>query len=194
MGTKVNLTISIPVWLDRIFAWPLMFYRKRRYKEAFRKIYLEEEEFSIVSPSDYYQVKNFNWYLGSNGREFYAFRNIKTGPGKTRMVSMHRQIMDFPKGILVDHKNGDTLDNRRSNLRLATHTQNMHNCRKMKNTSSQYRGVSFIKDRGLWGSQITNEGKRIFLGRFRDEIDAAKAYDCAARKYFGEFARLNFSE
>ena len=194
MKTGVNVTFRVPIWLDKIFTWPVMLYRKHKYGWPFRKIPLGEGEFSIVSPNDYYLVRNFNWYLGSNGREFYAFRNVKNGPGKTKMVSMHRQIMDFPKGLLVDHRNGDTLDNRRSNLRPATHAQNMHNCRKMKNTSSQYRGVSFVKERGLFASQITNKGKRISLGRYKSEIDAARAYDAAARKYFGEFARLNFPD
>jgi hypothetical protein len=102
--------------------------------------------------------------------------------------------MNDPRGFLVDHKNGAGLDNRSENLRKATHSQNTHNSRKIKNTSSQFRGVSFAKKRGLWETQITVERKKIFLGRFKNEIDAALAYDAAAKKYCGEFARLNFPD
>jgi hypothetical protein len=100
--------------------------------------------------------------------------------------------MNPPADLVIDHRNCDGLDNRRSNLRFATHAQNTLNRRKKKNAVSQFRGVWFYK--GKWGSQISSQGKRMFLGRFDNEIDAAKAYDEAARKYHGEFARLNFPE
>jgi hypothetical protein len=103
--------------------------------------------------------------------------------------------MNPPRGFLVDHKNLNTLDNTRTNLRLATRSQNMFNRNKIKsNTSSRFRGVCFDKRRKKWCAYITVEGKRIWLGTFDNEIDAAMAYDAAAKKYHGEFARLNFSE
>jgi hypothetical protein len=101
--------------------------------------------------------------------------------------------MNPPEGILVDHQNSNPLDNRRANLRLATHAQNMHNRQKIqKKTSSRFVGVCFEKQKQRWIVYITNLRKRIYLGRFKNEIDAARAYDRAALKYFGEFARLNF--
>jgi hypothetical protein len=101
--------------------------------------------------------------------------------------------MNAPKGILVDHQNSNPLDNRRSNLRLATHLQNSHNRKKTKiKTTSKYLGVSFDKYRKKWHVRILHMGKRINLGRFADEDEAGRAYDAAAKKYFGEFARLNF--
>jgi hypothetical protein len=167
-------------------------YRQWRFGYPFRKIPLGQGLFSLVDPQDYYQFNMFNWFFGGNGKGFYAFRNVITGPGKTKMVSMHREIMDFPKGLLVDHRNGVTLDNRRANLRPATHAQNACNKRNDKSkTTSRFNGVTFDKDRGLWAPRIRAKGKRLFLGRFKNEIDAARAYDQAAIKYHGEFARLN---
>ena len=105
---------------------------------------------------------------------------------------MHRQIMDFPKGLVVDHRNCDSLDNRRDNLRVVTQAINMRNRRKRKNTSSQFIGVSLRKSRNRFDVNIRHNGKKIYLGSYDNEIDAARAYDAAAKKYYGEFARLNF--
>jgi hypothetical protein len=103
--------------------------------------------------------------------------------------------MDAPADRLVDHRNNDGLDNRRDNLRLATRSQNMYNKLKTKSkTSSRFIGVSFDKSRRKWEARIYYQGRKIWLGRFDSEIDAALAYDEAARKYHGEFARLNFPQ
>ncbi|MGA2322269.1 MAG: AP2 domain-containing protein [Sedimentisphaerales bacterium] len=185
-----TITIKVPNWLDFIFTCPLLAYRLLRFGYTFRRIYLGEGEFAILDPQDYYRLCNFKWFL--KGR--YALRSFKIAPDKTKMISIHREIMNAPDGLLVDHKNGDGLDNRRSNLRLATHSQNQCNKPKIKTkVTSQYVGVHFDKRRSQWAANIRNNGKTIWLGRFDTEIDAAKAYDQAAKKHHGEFARLNFS-
>jgi hypothetical protein len=127
-------------------------------------------------------------------KEILCCQKRQNGPGRTKLLSLHREITNAPKGLLVDHRNGDTLDNRRTNLRLATASQNMQNVKKKKNTSSRFIGVSFIKSAGRWAAQIRAQGRDRWLGTFVNEIDAAKAYDTAAKKYYGEFARLNFNE
>jgi hypothetical protein len=169
-----------------------MVYRRLRYGYSFRRIYLGEGQWTIVEPADYYLFGDFKWYLSGRGINYYAARSTKAEKGGTKIVYLHREIMNHPVGLLVDHKNSNTLDNRRTNLRLATKAENVHNSRKRANTSSRFIGVYCDKRCGRWTAQIVYQGKTISLGRFDSEIDAAHAYDEAAQKYRGEFARLNF--
>ncbi len=191
---SANLTISIPEWLDRVCAWPVVVYRKHKYGYTYRKISLGERKFTIVDPADYYRFNIFNWCPNEDGMNIYAVRLVSVPERNIRIVSLHREIMNHPKGLLVDHKNRDGLDNRRANLRVATKSQNTCNRRKKKNATSRYFGVHFDKRHSLWAANIKCRGKRIWLGYFDNEIDAAKAYDAAAKKYHGEFARLNFPD
>ena len=193
---KINLTIGIPVWLDKIFTWPVMVYRRRKYGYDFRRIYLGEGEFTIVDADIYYRLGNLKWYLTGKEGRFYAVRSAKIDDTRTTTVRLHREIMNEPAGFLVDHRNNDTLDNRRDNLRIATTCQNMQNrrARKKHTASSQFIGVYFDKGRKNWIYQLRANGKLVSTGRFATEVEAARARDTAAIKYHGEFARLNFPE
>ena len=113
-------------------------------------------------------------------------------PGrKVRVVQLHREVMGAPPGMLVDHVNGNTLDNRRCNLRVATHGQNLAN-RKAITAKSGFKGAFWAKWAGRWYSSIGVNGRVIRLGYFDTPEAAALAYDEAARKHHGEFACVNF--
>lgn len=115
-----------------------------------------------------------------------------TGKGDTRSVwLLHRDIMGNPEGMVVDHINGDTHDNRKYNLRVCSAKENVRNSKPQKG-SSAFKGVYYDKNRDQWTASIKVDGKSKHLGRYSMEEEAAKSYDEAAKLYFGEYARLNF--
>jgi hypothetical protein len=197
---KLRLTIRFPDWLDKFFTFPLLTYRRLRFGHPFRKIRLTEGKFTIVDPDVFYQFNAFDWLTAGRDDNLYAARVIRSKTGRLNTIYMHREIFftlseHSESNGLVDHKNTNSLDNRRQNLRLATHSQNSCNTRRDKsNTYSRYRGVSFSKRKSKWFSAIRANGRKLWLGYFNNEIDAAVAYDEAARKYHKDFAQLNFPE
>lgn len=143
----------------------------------------------LVDPADRYLLEEHSFAVHEHGDGlFYA--STKVG-GRT--VYLHRLIMGEPPGKKVDHVNGNGLDNRRLNLRIATHKQNLCNQRAQRGRSSRYKGVSYYKSRGVWEAYIKVDGKKRRLGYFKREREAALAYDIAAEEAWGEFARLNFA-
>jgi hypothetical protein len=150
---------------------------------------------ALVDDEDYERVMAAGPWQASPGRHtWYA---IHHGPRpKQKIVYMHRLILSAPAGRegIVDHINGDGLDNQRSNLRLSTTSQNVHNQPKRLGTSSRYKGVTRVLTCARWQADIKTGGTQRYLGLFSDEQEAAKAYDQAARVAFGEYAALNFPE
>lgn len=141
---------------------------------------------AVVDQSDHAALARYRWYAvpRSNGKGFYAARNSNGA-----RVWMHRAILRAPAGVLVDHKDGDGLNNRRGNLRLASHQQNNWNRR--LDSKGGVRGVRPVV--GGWAARIcTAKGKTISLGVYATPEAAAKAYDAAARSLRGEFALVNF--
>jgi hypothetical protein len=190
---KIQFAIEIPEWIDRVMVGWVLRYRRRKYGFAFRRIPLTLGQYAIVDPEDYYALSKYNWFAVPSGSIYYAMRNDFVGH-KYAPVSMHRQIMSVPKWLVVDHINGNGLDNRRDNLRGITAAQNRFNRRKRAKASSKFKGVCWHKLSERWMVNISANRHRIFLGYFDNEIEAAKAYDEAAKQYHGEFARLNFTE
>ena len=175
---------------------PLLWYRRARYGYAFQRIRMAQPKYAIVDPADYERLRKYEWLSKKGKNSFYARRRVPTGKGgKQTLVYMHQEVIDVPKGMVVDHINHDGMDNREANLRPATHCENMYNRKKPSRTSySKYKGVSWKKNTCTWQVQIKFKKKRIHLGTFRSELDAAKAYDRAAIKYHGQFASLNFPQ
>lgn len=148
------------------------------------KIPLSNGEFALVDAIDAEACLARNWCKTEDG---YARQTI-TSNGKKHSLFMHRFVLAVDS--LVDHINGNGLDNRRSNLRLATKMQNAWNCFP-RDGSSKFKGVSWYSSGNKWRAQITIHKKRKHLGYFISEEDAAAAYDVEAIKHFGEYARLN---
>lgn len=143
---------------------------------------------AIIDNEDAALISQYKWQADRDGRTWYARRTISLPGGGRKTQKMHQLITGHPR---TDHRNGDGLDNRRANLRRATKAQNNRNRRKTIGYS-KYKGVGWHENR--WCAQIKVNGKKIHLGRFISEEDAARAYDAAARREFGEFAALNFPQ
>lgn len=145
---------------------------------------------AIVDDEDFAALSRFKWFCDNDG---YAKRNAVAPSGKKVGLIMHRVILRAQPGILVDHINQDKRDNRRANLRTCSHTENVRNVPARIGTS-HFKGVNWYTKYGKWVSRIQVDKKRILLGYFSDEINAALAYDTAALKHFREFAVLNFPQ
>lgn len=150
------------------------------------------ERFFKVDPEDEPLVSAFRWKKHKGRYTFYVSALVWKG-GKPRRIYLHREIMKATKGVKVDHRDGNGLDNRRLNLRSATHAQNLAGKRhRGTGFKSRFRGVYLHKQNQNWCATIKVNYKKTHLGSFSVEEDAARAYDVAAKAKFGEFAQLNF--
>lgn len=161
------------------------------------KLSLSKGQEVILDLDDYEFYKNKKLYASnwSNSSIYYAARSYKE-EGKWKKILLHREITKAKKGEMVDHINGNTLDNRKENLRLCNNQQNSFNqkTKRIKNKTSEFKGVykfKYKKTPKPWVARIKVDYKYICLGYFLTELEAAKAYNEAAVKYHGKFAKLN---
>lgn len=146
-----------------------------------------------VDDENYEELVKFKWYaLGCRPGSIYAVRKIRLASGRQTNEFMHRRILSASEDIVVDHVNGDGLDNRRSNLRLCSLAENNRNRRRGKDNTSGYKGVHWCRRRRLWRARIKHGRRPVCLGFYKTPEEAARAYDGAAKTYHGEFALLNF--
>lgn len=143
----------------------------------------------LVDDNDYDIISKYSWYLSGD----YAITNMKFNNKKIK-VGMHRFIMNCTNNMEVDHIDHNSLNNQKSNLRIVTKSQNAMNkkpYKKQRGCSSKFKGVSWTKANKKWLSHIGLNNKQIHLGYFKNEIDAAKAYNKRAIELHGEYAYLN---
>jgi hypothetical protein len=165
--------------------------------EKIKKLKLSQGGYAIVDAEDYDKLRKYNWYLLVSYDQWYerfstpciaAYdSNLRT------TLLLHRAVLDLKPGdkVFVDHRSGNSFDNRKVNLRFCSAAQNQQNRRKSKKTANKYKGVYSVGKR-RWRSCIKVGEKQLHLGVFNHEEEAARAYDEAAREHFADFARCNF--
>lgn len=162
----------------------------------YREIPLTQGKVALVDAEDFQRVSQFKWHAFKNqsGKWYARSTSLVRKIGKS--LWMHRLILNIGDEHKVDHRDGDGLNNQRTNLRAATSAQNSYNMALRPTSLSGYKGVSRYNTRhrytGEWVASIKHNGKRLYLGKFKDPKDAALAYDAKAKELFGEFAWLNF--
>jgi hypothetical protein len=157
-----------------------------------REIPVSGGRVTLVDETDYPLVAHLSWHARRGRTTTYAVHSDWDGAARrNRDTYMHRLILGASPSVHVDHRNGNGLDNRRANLREATPSQNQQNKIRLSRNTSGYRGVTLHKRTGKWQATIGHQRRFLYLGLFATPEEAAKAYDTAALRLFGEFARPN---
>lgn len=151
-----------------------------------KKIKLTQGKVALVDNEDFEEISKYKWYFDHG----YARTSIG-GRKNKKNIYLHRMIMKCPEDRLIDHKNRNTLDCRRSNMRICNKSKNAVNSFLRKDNTSGFKGITWHERENKWKARVTVNQKRINLGTFITKEEAALAYNQAAQKYFGEFARLN---
>ena len=191
---EFHVKVSVPTLLYKTGEQIMLSYRKVRYGYPYRRIKLTKGYHVMVDVEDFERLNISKWHVSGNHGKYYAVNS--------RMQRMHRLLMkdELRKyagkcKMFVDHINGNGLDNRKANLRVVTPTQNSWNSKNgMNRGKSKYKGVEWHKHSKRWVAVLSMHGKKIHVGTFTDDKEAARAYDRAAKKYRGKYAVLNFSE
>lgn len=160
-----------------------------------KEIQLTKGKVAIVDDDDFEWLNQWKW----NFHKGYAGRSAYIDDGKRRVLFMHREIIKTPIGLITDHKDRNKLNNQKSNLRLCGKSQNRVNSNKNPLSTSKFKGVSIQKMRKnrytYYLSQVKFNGRTVFFKLFpftsEGELQAAKAYNDASVKYYGEFADVN---
>ena len=150
--------------------------------------YLVPSRQILLDSDDLAYISFYRWRLHRVGKK-RIWRIMRSSVGRT--IYLHRQLMEFPDNLTVDHINRDSLDNRRSNLRACTVAENNLNSAGFTGGTSRFKGVAWTKARGKWTVFGGRRGARVFVGAFDSEIEAARAYNEYAKQHFGPFAYLN---
>jgi hypothetical protein len=158
-----------------------------------KEIPLTQGKVALVDDEDFEELNRFKWYARRDDRRGKYYAQRKVGPCSP-IILMHRVIIKTLDGLITDHKDGNGLNNQKTNLRKCTEAENSFNKILMKNNTSGYKGVDFNKASNKFRARIAAFGRKICVGYFNNKTDAAIAYNQAAIKYHGEFARLNIIE
>lgn len=155
-----------------------------------KEILLTQGNVAIVDDEDFDRLMQHSWHIGIYGYKIYAIR--MTHLPNRHKVFMHKEVLAVPEGFVADHIDGNSLNNQKRNLRFVTVKQNARNRKKrLTSSTSIYKGVSYRKESKKYRARIVVDYAIIHLGQFDSEILAARVYNAAALKYFGEFAQLN---
>jgi len=159
-----------------------------------RQLILNDGSAALVDDIDYYYLSQWIWHLHSVFGVDYVARSVRENK-RCKLLFIHKEVAERMRlniTLIIDHKDRNPLNNCRDNLREATKSQNMANSKRALNNTSGYNGVHFSKCKYKWVAQIGFNNTRKHLGYFNTPEEAAKAYDKAAKQYFGEFAFFNF--
>ena len=163
----------------------------RKFKDGREK--LKPQRVALVDDDDYEMLMRWNWTFVQEKSTAYAMR-IQVINGRKASLKMHRLIMNPDAGLVIDHKDHNGLNNQKENLRICTPSQNCMNARVSKGSRSKYKGVNFCTFTNKWVATICKNKKRLTIGRYKIEEEAARAYDAKAIELHGEFANLNFHQ
>lgn len=157
-----------------------------------KEVPITQGKVALVDDEDYERVVAHRWYAVKREHTYYVCRKFYKADGTRSTQALHIFILNGATGI--DHIDGNGLNNQKANLRICTSQENRRNTHKRKKMTSKYKGVSWNGADRVWRVFIYDNYKQVYLGRFNDEVEAAKAYDAKAQELFGEFANLNFPE